>query len=50
MKSVDIDVTKKPSEKQIEMLRKAAKRPITFDEDCPESLFSSYIYDLIIYD
>lgn len=36
MKSVDIDVTKKPSEKQIEMLRKAAKRPITFDEDCPE--------------
>ena len=36
MKSVDIDVTKKPSETQRKMLREAAKRPITFDEDCPE--------------
>jgi hypothetical protein len=27
----------KPTKEQINRIRKAAKQPITFDEDCPES-------------
>jgi uncharacterized protein (DUF4415 family) len=27
----------KPGKDQIERIRKAAKQPVTFDEDCPES-------------
>jgi uncharacterized protein (DUF4415 family) len=27
----------KPAKNQIERIRKAAKQPVTFDEDCPES-------------
>lgn len=36
MKHMNIDVTKKPTEQQQQMLKEAASRPITFDEDCPE--------------
>ncbi len=32
----NIDVKKAPTKKQIKMLEEAAKRPICFDEDCPE--------------
>lgn len=31
-----IDVNKKPTEEQIQMLEKAAKMPIHYDEDSPE--------------
>ena len=31
-----IDVTKKPTEEQLKMLREAETSPIEFDEDCPE--------------
>lgn len=36
MKCMNIDVTKKPTKQQQQMLKDAASRPITFDEDCPE--------------
>lgn len=36
MKCMNIDVTKKPTEQQQQMLKEAASRPIAFDEDCPE--------------
>ncbi len=32
----------KPTEKQIEEIREAAKRPIVFDEDCPEYTEEEY--------
>lgn len=32
----DMDVKKAPTKEQLEMLEKAEKMPITFDEDCPE--------------
>ncbi len=31
-----IDVTKKPNADQIKMIEEASKKPIEFDEDCPE--------------
>ncbi len=31
-----IDVSRKPTKEQIEMLERAAKTTIVFDEDCPE--------------
>lgn len=33
---MNIDITKKPTEQQQQMLKDAASRPIAFDEDCPE--------------
>lgn len=36
MKASNVDVKKAPAEKQMKMLEAAAKRPICFDEDCPE--------------
>lgn len=31
-----IDVSRKPTKEQLEMLERAAQSPIVFDEDCPE--------------
>ena len=31
-----IDVSRKPTKEQIEMLERAAQTPVVFDEDCPE--------------
>lgn len=36
MKVSNADIKKAPSEDQMKMLEAAAKRPICFDEDCPE--------------
>ncbi len=36
MIATNIDVKKAPTKKQVKMLEEAAKRPICFDEDCPE--------------
>lgn len=36
MKYMNIDITKKPTEQQQQMLKDAASRPVAFDEDCPE--------------
>lgn len=36
MKVSNVDVKKAPTENQMKMLEAAAKRPICFDEDCPE--------------
>ena len=36
IKKVNIDVNKKPTKKQAEMIKTAAKMPVTFDEDSPE--------------
>ena len=33
MKVSNVDVTRKPTKEQIEMLNKVADRPVTFDED-----------------
>ena len=40
MKISNVNVKKAPTEKQKKMLEDAAKRPICFDEDCPELLES----------
>ena len=32
----------KPTQEQIERIKEAAKRPITFDEDCPELTLEQY--------
>ena len=36
MKVSNVDVTRKPTKEQIEMLNKVADRPVTFDEDARE--------------
>lgn len=36
MKVSNVDVKNAPTENQMKMLEAAAKRPICFDEDCPE--------------
>ena len=36
MKTIEIYEGQKPTKEQIEEIRAAAKRPIVFDEDCPE--------------
>lgn len=36
MKVSNVDVTRKPTKEQIEMLNKVAGRPVTFDEDARE--------------
>lgn len=36
MKVSNVDVKKTPTKEQIDMLERAAKLPICFDEDCPE--------------
>lgn len=36
MRISNIDVTKAPTDKQIEMLEQASKLPTYFDDDCPE--------------
>ncbi len=36
MKIYDVDVKKAPTIEQIEILERASKLPLSFDEDCPE--------------
>ena len=35
-KTFIIEKGQKPTEEQIQEIREAAKRPVVFDEDCPE--------------
>lgn len=35
-KTFIIEKDQKPTEEQIQEIREAAKRPVVFDEDCPE--------------
>ena len=35
MKQTDVDVKKAPTKEQIEMLERAARRTICYDEECP---------------
>lgn len=36
MLKMNIDITKEPTQKQIQMLKELENRPIVFDDDCPE--------------